>query len=98
MDYQIIVRRAAEADIRDAYSYYESCRPGLGHEFLLCMEAGMNSVCRSPSQYRVVHREVRRVIVHRFPFGIYYTVRNNQVVVLAVMHARRSPSVWQQRG
>lgn len=97
MDYQIIIRRQAEADIRDAYSYYESCRPGLGHEFLLCIEAGMNSICRAPSQYRVVHREVRRVIVHRFPFGIYFTVRNNQVVVLAVMHARRSPSVWRQR-
>lgn len=98
MDHQIIVYREAEVDIRDAYSYYESCRPGLGHEFLLCVEAGMNAVRRSPSRYRVVHREVRRIIVHRFPFGIYYTVRNNQVVVLAVMHARRSSFVWQQRG
>lgn len=98
MDYQIIVRREAEADIRDAFSFYESCRPSLGNEFLLCMEAGMNAACRTPSQYRVVHKEVRRVIVHRFPYGIYYMIRGNRVIVLAVMHARRNPSAWQQRG
>lgn len=52
MDYQISVRKKAEADILEAFEYYESCRKNLGHDFLLCLEERLNKIRRNPQIYR----------------------------------------------
>ncbi len=51
MDYQISVRKKAEADILEAFEYYESCRKNLGHDFLLCLEEGLNKIRRNPQMF-----------------------------------------------
>lgn len=97
MSYRLTIRKEAEADIREAYQYYESCRMGLGREFLLCMEACLAVVRRNPQAFRVVHKNVVRHMVHRFPYGVYFIVKGEFVIVFAVMHARRDPRQWQSR-
>lgn len=97
MIYGQIIRRAAESDIRDAYSYYEACRVGLGQEFLLSVEATLARISRNPEQFRSVHKDIKRVAIHRFPYAIFFIVRNDSVIVLAVMHARRDPAQWHGR-
>ena len=73
MTKKIIVRSEAEADISDAYKWYESQRKGLGENFLLCIEEALARVSRKPSIYSQVHKDVRRILIHRFPFGIFLT-------------------------
>lgn len=97
MSFGLSIRREAEADLAEAFRYYESCRPGLGQEFLMCVEAALSAIQRQPSRFRVVHATVMRAMMHRFPYGIYFIVRDQKVIVLAVMHARRAPSNWQGR-
>lgn len=93
----LIVRRAAEADIHDAHLYYESCRQGLGQEFMLSLEAAIASISRNPGQYRTVYKNVRRITLQRFPYSIFFIDMQSEVIVLAVMHARRDPARWQRR-
>jgi len=97
MTYGLILRKAAEVDIHDAYLYYESCRQGLGQEFMLSLEAAVASISRSPGQYRTVYKNVRRLVLQRFPYSIFFIIMRSQVIVLAVMHARRDPEHWQRR-
>ena len=95
--YQLSVRKEAESDLREAYSYYESCRKNLGSDLLLCVEAIFERIKRNPNQYRILFKNIRRVTVQRFPYCIYYVIQNNSVVVLAVLHARKNPISWQER-
>ena len=64
----VVIRPEVESDIKDAYEWYEAQRKGLGEGFLLCIEEALSRVSRNPEIYSVVYKEVRRVLIHRFPF------------------------------
>ncbi len=68
---KVIIRPEAESDTNDAYQWYEAQRKGLGEDFLLCIEEALSRASRNPAIYSVVHKEVRRVLIHRFPFGVF---------------------------
>jgi len=92
-----IVRPAAAADIDDAYRWYERQQVGLGDEFLAAANAVMKSVVANPLQYPIIHRQTRRALFHRFPYGLFYRIVEDQIVVVACMHASRDPRRWQSR-
>ena len=93
----IVIQADAEADIKDAYQWYESQRKGLGESFLLCIEEALSRVTRAPQIYAIVYKDIRRSLIHRFPFGIFYIEGENNIIVLAVLHARRNPQTWKER-
>jgi plasmid stabilization system protein ParE len=94
----VIVRAEAEADLAEAYQWYEQQVLGLGGEFLLCVDAVMASIERNPQLYPVVHKGViRRALTQRFPYGVFFVEGERSVSVIAVAHAKRSPRVWQDR-
>jgi plasmid stabilization system protein ParE len=97
MKYKLVLRPEAVAEVKDAFFWYEERRRGLGHEFLLSLDAAMSFVKRSPKVYPVVYKDIRRAILERFPFGVFYLIENDIVTVLAVFHARRDPKRWKQR-
>ncbi len=65
--------------------------PGLGDAFADEIEAGVGKIRATPNVWRIVEDDVRRFLVARFPYGIYYTVENDQIVIWAVKHLRRDP-------
>jgi len=97
MTVKLRLRQEAEKDLQEAFDYYQACRSGLGHEFMMCIEAALNSIQRNPSQFPQVHKNILRNFVHRFPFGIYYLIKSDLIVVIAVLHVRRNPHHWQSR-
>ena len=97
MVYILSIRKEAEADIAEAYQYYESCREGLGADFISCIDEAISRVQNNPKQFRTVLDKVRRALVRKFLYGIYYTIHENEIIVLAVVHARRNPKHWQSR-
>jgi plasmid stabilization system protein ParE len=92
-----LVRPAAAADIGEAFLWYESQRPGLGDEFLAAAQAAIDAVSGNPLRFPVIRRETRRALLRRFPYGLYYRVYGDVVVVVACMHGRRNPRRWQSR-
>ena len=97
MTRRLVVAPEAEADMRAAFVWYEEQRPGLGEEFLLAVEAAFATVERSPESLPVVRGQLRRAIVRRFPYGVFSIAEDDAIHVLAVLHAKRDPEVWQRR-
>ena len=95
---QVIVRPAAAADIEDAYQWYESQRSGLGEEFLEALRVPRDRVLEKPDAFAVLHRDTRRALIpQRFPYGLFYRVYCDTIVIVACMHAKRDPRLWQRR-
>jgi toxin ParE1/3/4 len=94
---EVVFRPEAKEDLVRAYRWYEDRRPGLGEEFLGVVEAAIEQIRRAPAMFSVVHRDVRRVLTRRFPFGVFYRDEPERVIVLAVFHGRRDPRVVEQR-
>lgn len=97
MTLSIAFRRAAESEFVDAAVWYDQRRAGLGAEFVYEIEQALASAASSPQRYPVVFGEIRRTVTRRFPFAIYFRVRSDVLVVLAVFHGRRNPAIWQRR-
>ena len=93
----LILRPAAAADVEEAFSWYERQRPGLGEEFLEMVNAGLRDIAAHPLRQAIIFREVRRLLVTRFPYSLFYRVYSNAIVVVACMHSRRNPLRWRQR-
>jgi len=95
---QVIVRPAAAADIEDAYQWYESQRPGLGEEFLAALNLTRDRVLEQPEAFSVLDRNIRRALIpRRFPYGLFYRVYGDTIVIVTCMHAKRDPRRWQRR-
>lgn len=93
----VIIRPEAEAELTRAYEWYEEQRHGLGDALLLSIDATISTIKRNPDFYPKIRKTIRRALVRRFPFGVYYTIRGSAVVVLAIFHARRNPLLLGKR-
>ncbi len=88
----LVLLPSAEAHIRAAHAWYEEQRPGLGDEFLDELHRAFAAIERTPQSYPIVHRHVRRSLVRRFPYAVYFVVLDDELVhVMAVWHGRRAP-------
>ena len=85
------VRRRAELDLDEAYDWYELRAVGLGESFLQSAEACLARIQRHSEAYALAHGRVRRARLHRFPYSVFYVIRENSIDVLAVYHGRRRP-------
>lgn len=93
----LLFRPAAAADLEEASRWYENQRPGLGREFLDATEAAMRRVLATPEGYEIVYKDRRRALLERFPYSVVFRLIEDQVVVLAIVHAKRNPRVWRHR-
>jgi len=94
---RLIVRPEAETEMTDAFDWYEDRVPGLGSDFLLCVDAALNAILRNPQQFPRVHHIVRRALTRRFPNEGFFVEDDERVVVLSVFHAKRNPKRWHER-
>jgi toxin ParE1/3/4 len=97
MSLELIIRPEAEADIQEAFEWYETHVTGLGSELLLVLDALFNSILRNHLIYPVIYRNVPRGLTRRFPYSVFFLVEDNKVVVLSVFHVKRSPRIWKGR-
>ncbi len=96
--YKLIIKPLAEEDAKDAANWYNEKLDGLGNEFLLALEAALNAIHRNPNHYQIVYNELKRALTVRFPYGIFFTVEEDVIYILAIIHTSRSPKVWKKRG
>lgn len=92
-----IFRLAAAADIEEAYGWYQGQQKGLGDEFLEAVQAALDGVASYPEAFPVVHRDTRRALLRRFPYGLFYRILEDRIVVVACFHAMRDPKSWRTR-
>jgi plasmid stabilization system protein ParE len=97
MTLKLVIRRAAERDVADAMTYYESRREHLGREFFDDLRRAVDAIRERPLSFPIVHGDIRRALLGKYPYGAYFRMRGQTIVVIAVMHGSRDPHVWQSR-
>jgi toxin ParE1/3/4 len=77
----------------------ESSEPGLGYQSAIEIVAAVERIKANPGIWPVLDDQVRRCLVHRFPYGVIYSVdeQRSPVLILAVMHLHRQPGYWSER-
>jgi toxin ParE1/3/4 len=86
---KLLIRASAKRDIVEACSWYERQRPGLGTAFLHELDTAIARVVENPTQFPLFRDSVRRVLLARFPYAVYYF--QSSLTILRVLHLRRRP-------
>ncbi len=79
-------------DVEIAFEWYENQFPGLGLDFLDCIEERIRKIKDLPKVYPIHHENFRRALVRKFPFSIFYTIEESVIVLHAVFDNRQSPN------
>jgi toxin ParE1/3/4 len=87
----------AENDLEESGLYYNNERFGLGLEFLDEVYAAISCICKNPSIWKIVYRDLQRYSIDRFPFQIIYRVQSDVVEIIAINHNKRHPKSWKKR-
>jgi toxin ParE2 len=87
----------AESELHEAYDYYEAKREGLGGRFGEAFREALARVLQRPLAWGLLEAPYRLCRLKRFPYGILYEPREEEVVIVAVMHLHRKPGYWKDR-
>jgi plasmid stabilization system protein ParE len=87
----------AREELNEAAAFYEASVPGLGAAFLGDVERAIETVRANPGMGASMARGFRKSILRRFPFIIVYAQRDEEIVIIAIAHQRRSPGYWRRR-
>jgi toxin ParE1/3/4 len=77
--------------------WYEERQAGLGSQFVSGINYAIELVLENPQRFPIMHRGIRCVRARRFPYSVFFRPEAQRIVVLAVFHARRDPSVLHNR-
>ena len=77
----------------------ESSEPGPGYQCAIEIVAAVERIKANPGLWPIVDHQVCRCLVHRFPYGVIYSVdeQRSELLILAVMHLHRQPGYWSER-
>ena len=95
---RIVLRPVAFAELDEARTRYDEKRAGLGEEFVREADQALRHIREAPTSFPQVHGAIRRLLMRRFPSGIFYRDSDTEIVILGITHLRRDPRRWQGRG
>jgi len=81
----------------EAQAWYESEAPGLGRQFRAAVDTVVGRMGSNPRQFPVVFKNVRRALLRRFPYSLFFIVEERSLLVIACFHASRNPAQWKRR-
>lgn len=87
---------AAELELREAMEFYEAAQNGLGARLLDEVEAAVRLIETHPLAWAPMSPRTRRCRTNRFPYGLFYQVRGNEILIVSVMDLRCDPKRWEQ--
>ncbi len=97
MSYRLIVRPLAEDDLLESQRWYEAQRSGLGGEFRAAIDGVFTRLVENSEIYPEVYRGLRRAVVRRFPYLVYFSVEEEVITVVACLHSKRRPGLVHRR-
>jgi hypothetical protein len=86
----------AETELKEAMEFYQSAREGLGAEFLAEVQTAASLIESFPLAWSPLSPRTRRCRMHRFPYGLFYQVRSDEILIVSVMDLRRDPKRWEE--
>lgn len=93
----LLVRAQAKAEIAAAFEWYIRRSPTAAARFLHEVDAALARIEESPERHPVIRGRLRRVLLARYPYAVYYKVFPSVISVVGVIHGRRHPDTWLRR-
>ena len=87
----------AELDVDKTHLWYRRQASQLATDFLASVDTCLASIQRQPEAYALVDPTMRRALLRRFPYAVFYEVGSTEIVVYGVLHGARDPREWQRR-
>jgi plasmid stabilization system protein ParE len=87
---------AALSELKKATAHYQQKENGLGTVFLDEIDATLDRILRFSHAWHPLSKRTRRCRTHRFPFGVLYQIRPDEILITAVMDLRRDPKRWKE--
>jgi toxin ParE1/3/4 len=87
----------ALTEYSEAVRYYTEQRSEVAQAFINVIEDTVYRIRESPDRYALVDDDVRRCMARKFPYGILYTIEQDYILILAVMHCSQEPGYWKNR-
>jgi len=84
----------AKLEIDDAFEYYNLQQDGLGISFKNDVKTSIDRIVKLPELYPKASDNIRRSLLHRFPYSIFYTLLKDRILILAIAHQSRKPFYW----
>ncbi len=97
MTLPVVFLDEARAEFNAAADWYDAQRPGLGTRFISSVQDVLDGIAAMPRMHQAIYQDVRRAVVKKFPYTVLYVVEPDQILVVAVFHSKRDPSIWQGR-
>lgn len=97
MKLPVIFTQAARADTLRATAWYDDRLPGLGQDFETELDRLIDRIGANPLQFPVVRWNVRRAVLPRFPYGIFFRILPGCAQVIACLHTSLDPRHWRRR-
>jgi plasmid stabilization system protein ParE len=91
---RVVFTQAARAEVGEAVAWYEDRHLTMAELFTGSLDQVVNRIAENPSQFPVIHKGLRRALLRRFPYGVFFRVLSDQVQVIAVLHTSRDPRQW----
>jgi addiction module RelE/StbE family toxin len=95
--YNIELSDDAEKDFDKSYEYYTSESEHIAEAFYNIVNKGFEKIGQNPMANPKVYKDIRKYLVKKFPFIIYYQVKELIIMVVAIFHTSRNPEIWQKR-
>ncbi|MGC3966576.1 MAG: type II toxin-antitoxin system RelE/ParE family toxin [Pirellulales bacterium] len=94
---QLRFHETARDDVARAYVWYEERSGGLGLRFLAAVDDAVEILIRRPDAWPLAFDDVRRVLLDHFPYGVFYELTPDEVIVLGVLHHAQDQTKWRER-
>ena len=94
---RVVFTKVARQELDDAVSYYELEYSELGHRFKEEVRKAVIRIADFPRAWSIERGEVRKCLLHKFPYKLLYSVEEDHILILAVAHQHRKPDYWINR-
>ena len=95
---RFVLEPAAQDDLAEAFAWYEQhAPPHLAGEFLEVADAAFEAIERAPLQFHFERADIRKAVLSRFPYIVYFVVLPDVISGIAVFHSSRDPAIWHRR-
>lgn len=94
---RVIFTTIARQELEDAVRYYELQHAGLGQRFKEEVQKAAKRIAKYPQAWAIERGEVRKCLLHRFPYKLMYSLEDDHILVIAVAHQHRKPDYWIDR-
>jgi len=95
--YKLIINPFAEIEIKETRNWYNLQKDNLGEEYLQEIKKTTIRIQENPLQFPKIKNKIRKVVISRFPFSIYFYIDELTINVFAVFHTSRNPMIWKER-